>query len=439
MSVPGTIVRLVPAVLSAWLVGAHFLRFGQLGLALSCLLFSLLFFFRQAWIAAVSQILLAAGALLWIWTAVRIADARVSMGLPWGRMVLILGAVAVFTAGSALLFRSKTLRNTFSRGMEARRLCTVTFFLTAILLTVIQLKAPLPILLLERFLPGGGWLEVLLLPSYAAWIVGKMKDPRRAPKWRRWIWLAFSLVIFGQLFLGAMGFDRFLMTGELHPPVPAVIAAGPLFRGEGLFMPILFGATLLLIGPAWCSHLCYIGSWDHSASLSRKRPLPLPRWTPWLRAAILCLVLGTALLLRGLGASGIAAAALALLFGLSGVLVMILVSRRMGAMVHCTVVCPMGLIANLIGKLSPFRIRIQEGCTDCGACTTACRYDALNAEHITRRKPGLYCTLCGDCLNRCKEGQIEYRFPGLRGSDARSLFLALTISLHAVFLGVAML
>ena len=45
------------------------------------------------------------------------------------------------------------------------------------------------------------------------------------------------------------------MTGKLHLPVPALIVAGPVYRGSVGFMLILFLCTILLVGPAWCSHL----------------------------------------------------------------------------------------------------------------------------------------------------------------------------------------
>ena len=88
---------------------------------------------------------------------------------------------------------------------------------------------------------------------------------------------------------------------------------------------------------------------------------------------MLPLVLGTAAGLRALGASTVAASATALAFLLLGLLVMLFVSRRLGLMVHCSFWCPMGLFANLLGKLSIFRLRIGPECTACGACSPTCR------------------------------------------------------------------
>ncbi|MGI5865843.1 MAG: 4Fe-4S binding protein [Myxococcales bacterium] len=305
------------------------------------------------------------------------------------------------------------------------------------LLTVIQLKVARPMLLAERFLPGAGWVELALLAAYAGWLAGKMQDERESATWRRRVWLLFSAVFFGQLALGLAGIERCLMTGKLHLPIPALIVGGPLYRGEGFFMPTLFLTTLLIVGPAWCSHLCYIGSWDLALSRRQRRPELLPRWRGAARAGFLALVVVGALGLRLLGAGPGVALVAGAAFGLAGVAVMVLFSRRTGAMVHCTVYCPIGLLATTIGKLSPFRMRIAAGCSRCNACSRACRYDALRPEHIAKSRPGWSCTLCGDCVAACHARAIEYRFLGLPARRARAVFIVLVAALHAVFLGVA--
>jgi hypothetical protein len=232
------------------------------------------------------------------------------------------------------------------------------FTLTAGLLAVIQLKVARPMLLAERFVPGAGWAELLLLAVYAAWLAGRMQDPSASARWRRRVWSLFSAVFFGQLLLGLAGFERLLMSGKLHLPIPALIVAGPLYRGEGLFMPILFVSTLLLVGPAWCSHLCYVGSWDLAFASRQRHPKPLPRWRERARVAMLATVALAAIVLRLLGASPMVAAGVAIGFAVAGIGVMALVSRRTGSMAHCTLWCPIGLLSVILGKLSPFRMRI---------------------------------------------------------------------------------
>jgi polyferredoxin len=312
------------------------------------------------------------------------------------------------------------------------------FILTALILAIAHIKLSFPILLLERFIPGGGWFEILLLSIYAGFITEKMLDVTQSAKWRHRIWWIFSAVFFTQLIIGLIGIEKLLMTGKLHLPIPTLIVAGPIYRGENYFMPILFIATIILVGPAWCSHLCYIGAWDDFASRGRKKSKKMPAWRQQARIAILLIVIATAIILRALGVSTFAAGGAALIFGLVGVAIMIFWSRKMGVMTHCVTFCPMGPLANWLGRISPFRIKINDStCTDCAICHTACRYDALNTIDIKNRKPNISCTLCGDCLGTCQDGALEYHFLSLKGKSARILFIVLVVSLHAVFMGVA--
>lgn len=315
---------------------------------------------------------------------------------------------------------------------------TVAAALTAVgLLATVQLTSPRPVLLAERFLSGAGWLEIAALSLYAGWLAGKLADVDRSAVWRRRMWTVFSFVFFAQLVLGLLVDRHFLMTGSLHLPVPAMIVAGPIYRGAGLFMPIVFVVSLLLVGPAWCSYLCYLGSWDLQAAGARPRPRLLPRWRHGARLVVLTALVTGALALRLLHAPAAVAAAAGLGFGVAGVAIMLLLSRRAGAMVHCLVWCPIGLLATGIGRLSPFRIRLAAGCDGCNVCRLDCRYDALRPEDVARRRPGLSCTLCGDCLRSCAHSSVELRFPGLSPRSAHALFVTLVTALHAVFMGVA--
>jgi ferredoxin len=116
---------------------------------------------------------------------------------------------------------------------------------------------------------------------------------------------------------------------------------------------------------------------------------------------------------------------------------MALVSRKSGTMVHCTAYCPIGLVNNLIGRVLPWRVTIGSGCTQCGLCSRACRYDALTPFDLKQGQPGLTCSLCGDCLPRCPHGHLGYSFPGLGRERARQVFVILVAGLHTIFLAVA--
>ena len=218
--------------------------------------------------------------------------------------------------------------------------------------------------------------------------------------------------------------------------MPALIAAGPAYRGEGLFMLGLFLSTVVLVGPAWCSHLCYIGAWDDAMARAKRRPGF--RRNDGLRALLALIVIGGAIVLRLAGAGWLLATVLAAAFGLAGVAVMLIASRRRGVMVHCTVYCPVGLLANLLGKLSPWRVRIDpSGCTECMACARVCRFNALDLSDIRAGKPAYTCTLCTDCLTSCPQNTMRLSFPGLSPAIAHDAFTALVVVLHVTFLGVA--
>jgi ferredoxin len=423
-------------VLSLLLAAAHFLRWGELGVSLACLLLAGLLFWRKGWMRPVVQISLLASAGIWVMTMVELAGMRMAFGLPWLRLALILGGVTGVTALSASLLQSARLRSWYRQSAEVRP-AVAAFLLTVLALGLLQHRLDLPLLLAERFRPGFGWAQVLVMGLYAAWITEKILDPVRTARVRLLIWGFFSLVFFGQLALGLAGVGQLLMTGRLHLPVPALIIAGPLYRGAEFFMLFLFGATLLLVGPAWCSYLCYIGAWEGWSSRLAARPRPLPAWRQPVRIGLLALVILTALGLRLLAVGWVPALFLALLFGLGGVAIMVFVSSRNGQMTHCVTYCPVGLVGNWLGRISPFRMKIAPGCTNCMLCRRACRYEALHLEDIKKQRPGTSCTLCGDCLGSCPKGRIHYHLPGVSPEKARAVFLVLAVSLHAVFLAVA--
>ena len=255
----GTLTKIllsIPVLLASLALAAHFLRGAQAGAALACAAMPLLLALRRRWVKIVLQLFFIAGAGIWVETALELSQHRMALGLPWQRVALILGVVALATAGAALALQARPMRRLLDGAPEHAVPSAAIFILVAGLLALVQQVVPRPMLILERLAPGSGWIEVLALAVYGAWIGEKLLDVEQTAAWRRRLWWLFSAVFFTQLALGLGGLEQFLMTpGKLHLPVPALIAAGPLFRGERFFMPILFGTTLLLVGPAWCSHL----------------------------------------------------------------------------------------------------------------------------------------------------------------------------------------
>lgn len=309
--------------------------------------------------------------------------------------------------------------------------------LTVALLVIVEWKVKMPMLLVERFFPGWGWTEILLLAGYAAFLFNKLYDVRTSALWRRRSWTIFAVFFFGQLVAGLLGCDKCLMTGQLHFPIPAIILGGAVYRLHIGFMPILFLSTVILSGPAWCSQLCYFGAFDNLGAYSRKISNKRIINRNAIKNSFFVLFLAGTILLRMINAPVAYAIAGASVIGVVGVLIVIFISPRKGKMVHCTSWCPIGTMIQYLKFANPFRMTINQGCTECMLCTTKCPYDALNREDVLNRKPGLTCTYCGDCLDSCQGSHIEYRFFKLSPEKSRNLWLIITVTLHAVFMGFA--
>jgi polyferredoxin len=317
------------------------------------------------------------------------------------------------------------------------KLSVAVFLSVFVLLAMMQIKmVDRPLLLLERFFKGLGWLEIVVISVYGAVVAHKMQDPVNVPKWRRITWTLFSVVFFSQLIIGLLGAEKFLMTGKLHLPIPMMILGGPVYRGQLSVMTILFISTVILTGPAWCSQLCYFGAIDNLASIGKAKRKPFKNKRA-IKYTILFLVIGVTIILRIFQLPLLMATLFAVGFGIAGLAVMILISRKVKKMVHCAVYCPIGTLVNIMKPVNPFRLYIDNSCNLCMKCTTLCKYDALNIADVKNKRPNYSCTLCGDCLSACSDNALKYRFLKMKPQNARFLYLFLTISIHAVFLALA--
>ena len=428
----------VPAVLvPAFMLGAaHLWRAGAVGGALVCLVWAAACFSRRAWMRPLSAAALAFLAGEWALTAQMLVHIRLAVGAPWMRLAAILLGVSGFTVIAAFLAWAGPGRAWFARGRDMAVMQATSFVLAAVPLFFMARVAP-HLLLLERMLPGFGMLQGLAAGCWGAWICGRLARKNDANRVRLRTWRLFSAVFFGQFVLAAAGWSLFAMTGALHIPVPGVIVAGMLYRGTAGFMPVLFLVSVLLTGAAWCSHLCYFGSWDAWAA-SSTRPSSHPGPMRW-RVVSLAVVCGCTLLLLLLHAPLAAAVGCGVLLGLILVPAALFVSRRKGWACYCTMICPLGLLACLFGRASFWRIRRTSRCTSCGACLRVCRYGALDEKRLQAGSPGLSCTLCRDCLNACRHEGLCMTWLGLGASGmAERSFVALMAGMHSLFLFSAM-
>jgi len=106
-------IKLLPAILSLLLLGAHFFRAGSMVLVLVFVTILIIMLIRRSWVARLAQAVLVIGGVEWIRTLLVLVKMRQAAGEPWERLALILGGVALFTVCSALVFRFKSLRERY--------------------------------------------------------------------------------------------------------------------------------------------------------------------------------------------------------------------------------------------------------------------------------------------------------------------------------------
>lgn len=108
--------RLIAPIVALSLLGASLLRAGDALLLAGCAVLLLVLAIPRPWAARVVQVALLAAALRWLWLTWLLASMRAAMGIPYLRMVAILGAVALLTLLAALVFRSPRLKRYYRLG-----------------------------------------------------------------------------------------------------------------------------------------------------------------------------------------------------------------------------------------------------------------------------------------------------------------------------------
>ncbi|MBE0624685.1 MAG: hypothetical protein IH606_07735 [Burkholderiales bacterium] len=108
--------RIALYTVAALLLGAHFLRAGNLAMMTLCLAVPLLFFWRQRWSLIVLQVLAYAACASWVAVALQLVQLRQQTGQPWAVAALILGAVALLSLLAGLLLNSGAMRARYAGG-----------------------------------------------------------------------------------------------------------------------------------------------------------------------------------------------------------------------------------------------------------------------------------------------------------------------------------
>lgn len=105
--------RLIPLILSAVVMAAHFLRSFDLIPMLFCLLAPFLLLIKKRWVLYVLQSLTVVSALVWMYTLYGIIQERILEGRSWTASAVILGVVAIFTLFSGWLLNSPKVEDNY--------------------------------------------------------------------------------------------------------------------------------------------------------------------------------------------------------------------------------------------------------------------------------------------------------------------------------------
>ena len=107
--------RIVVYCLAALLLGAHFLRAGNIMFTLLCVAVPFAFFYRRWHSLVLLQVLAYGAAAIWLYTAWQLVQARQSLGQNWALAAAILGAVALYSLLAGLLLNSRVMRERYRK------------------------------------------------------------------------------------------------------------------------------------------------------------------------------------------------------------------------------------------------------------------------------------------------------------------------------------
>ncbi len=107
------ILKLIPAIISFLLLGAHFMRFGIMPVYIFFFLFPFILFVKKAWVVRVVQFLLLLGVIEWIRALFVYLQIRQMFGQDSSKLVIIMCSVALFTLFAALLFQTPSLKKLY--------------------------------------------------------------------------------------------------------------------------------------------------------------------------------------------------------------------------------------------------------------------------------------------------------------------------------------
>ncbi|MFP4365339.1 MAG: 4Fe-4S binding protein [Spirochaetia bacterium] len=202
-----------------------------------------------------------------------------------------------------------------------------------------------------------------------------------------------------------------------------------------LNMLIIWAIAAITLGRGWCSWVCFYGGWEDGVSrLSKKTRFKLNIDDDRIRYFGFAMLLFIVLLsLRTLTSvycqwfcpfklvteyaeiTGLMSYLSTILFIVAFFGLVIVLPFLTRKRFQCTTFCPFGAFQSIVGRVSPFRVRIDhDKCVSCMKCVQVCPTLSVKKSTITEKKgsPILTCTMCGECINACPKGAISYGYFG---------------------------
>ncbi|MGF1681870.1 hypothetical protein [Photobacterium minamisatsumaniensis] len=109
------VLRLLPVVISFWLLAAHYLRFSNIGMLLILACLPLLLFYRSSYTPKLVTVLLVIVAAQWLMITYEMVSLRLMMGNDWIRLLCIMGGVVCFTLMSACCFQAEKVSHFYKK------------------------------------------------------------------------------------------------------------------------------------------------------------------------------------------------------------------------------------------------------------------------------------------------------------------------------------
>lgn len=323
---------------------------------------------------------------------------------------------------------------------------------------------------------GEGLVARIVWAAMIACMAGRVFVTGRISRWRSvfFIILAWTFIVqFKASLIGLTG-QAFVASEIQEVPYCHIAIASSflnhLYQQYLAFMsgawrqwsPLTWGALwlgiTLVLGQAWCSWACFYGGLDNGFALLRRKPLVKWVWLPKgvrdLPAAILIVMLLVSLvalkpmfclwvcpLKLGTGFLDPDTATRRLqlaIYATVGIVFLVILPWLTKKRAFCGLLCPFGAWQAFVGRLNPYRVRIQpDRCTQCQRCVIVCPTFAIEREGLKQHRVLPYCNRCGECMDACPTDAIGYALVGKPFASISPRTARITFLLTAWLIGGA--